>query len=301
MARRKQSAFEDLIELAASLPWWVGLLLAILSYLVIHPFAIDDATATASAGEIGKVASKHLIRTLASVGQFIVPVAFLVGAGASAMRRGKRKRILKDAAEAKSPNPVKNLSWREFEMLVGEAFRQKGYSVKETADGADGGVDLELHKDRELFLVQCKQWRATKVGVKIVRELFGVMAARGAVGAYVVTSGFFTKEARAFADGRNITLIDGEKLSGIIRRAGKTAQNSKRPATRKPNRDAFQQSVQPAEPIVSQESAPEAAPRCPTCDGPMIKRVARRGSKAGSEFWGCANFPKCRGTRPLTD
>jgi restriction system protein len=62
-------------------------------------------------------------------------------------------------------------------------------SVTETAPGPDGGIDLALRKDGELHLVQCKHWRARKVGVEIVRELYGVMAARGAVGSYVVSSG----------------------------------------------------------------------------------------------------------------
>ena len=95
----------------------------------------------------------------------------------------------------------------------GEAYRQRGYQVSETGGrGADGGVDLVLSKGRETWLVQCKQWKSTKVGVKTVRELFGVMAARGAAGAYVVTSGSFTAEARTFAEGRNIELVDGPAL-----------------------------------------------------------------------------------------
>lgn len=40
-------------------------------------------------------------------------------------------------------------------------------------------------------------------------------------------------------------------------------------------------------------------PPCPSCKGTMVKRKARRGSHAGSEFWGCSLFPKCRGTRPI--
>ena len=39
--------------------------------------------------------------------------------------------------------------------------------------GADGGIDLVLRKGSERFLVQCKQWRAYKVGVNVVRELYG--------------------------------------------------------------------------------------------------------------------------------
>ncbi len=33
---------------------------------------------------------------------------------------------------------------------------------------------------------------------------------------------------------------------------------------------------------------------CPRCGSPMIMRKASKGVNAGSEFWGCSNFPKCR-------
>jgi restriction system protein len=78
-------------------------------------------------------------------------------------------------------------------------------------------VDLILTQGTERFIVQCKQWRAQQVPVSIVRELYGVMAAQQAAGGYVVTSGRFTKDAIAFAEGRNIELIDGEVL-GVTRR-----------------------------------------------------------------------------------
>ena len=39
---------------------------------------------------------------------------------------------------------------------------------------------------------------------------------------------------------------------------------------------------------------PETAPSCPRCSGVMVKRTAKGGENAGKEFWGCANFPKCR-------
>lgn len=50
--------------------------------------------------------------------------------------------------------------------------------------GADGGVDLVLTRTGknggEKFLVQCKRWRAFKVGAEVVRELYALMAAGGA-------------------------------------------------------------------------------------------------------------------------
>ena len=45
----------------------------------------------------------------------------------------------------------------------------------------------------------------------------------------------------------------------------------------------------------SSEQRTEPAPRCPKCEQPMVRRTARRGANAGREFWGCSEFPRCRG------
>ena len=65
--------------------------------------------------------------------------------------------------------------------------------------------------------MQCKQWRAQQVGVAVVRELYGIVAAERVAGGYVVTSGTYTKDARQFASGRNIELIDGGALNALLR------------------------------------------------------------------------------------
>lgn len=40
--------------------------------------------------------------------------------------------------------------------------------------------------------------------------------------------------------------------------------------------------------------------RCERCGGEMRRRVAKRGQHAGAEFWGCANYPRCRHIVPLS-
>jgi ssDNA-binding Zn-finger/Zn-ribbon topoisomerase 1 len=35
---------------------------------------------------------------------------------------------------------------------------------------------------------------------------------------------------------------------------------------------------------------------CPKCGAKMILRTATRGENKGNKFWGCSQFPKCRGT-----
>lgn len=42
-----------------------------------------------------------------------------------------------------------------------------------------------------------------------------------------------------------------------------------------------------------------AAPKCPKCGSPMVKRMIKRGCKQGEAFWGCTKFPSCDGARNL--
>jgi hypothetical protein len=39
-----------------------------------------------------------------------------------------------------------------------------------------------------------------------------------------------------------------------------------------------------------------SAPYCPACGVPMVLRTTRRGERQGRQFYGCANFPRCRQT-----
>jgi hypothetical protein len=38
-----------------------------------------------------------------------------------------------------------------------------------------------------------------------------------------------------------------------------------------------------------------AVPPCPKCGGEMVLRTAKNGSNQGDQFWGCRDFPRCRG------
>jgi len=51
----------------------------------------------------------------------------------------------------------------------------------------------------------------------------------------------------------------------------------------------------------STDGSEKPAPVCPKCSGPMALRTARKGGNAGSQFWGCCGYPKCKGTRHLED
>lgn len=276
MARSRQSPVEDLIEVASKLPWWVGVVLAITAYFWLHGIATSEVTAISQSGQMGQFVSQSLFKTLASVVQYLLPFSLLIGAAISAYGRYRNKALHEQVAASPSSGELNNMSWQEFEALVGEAFRHKGYAVTETGGGgADGGVDLALRKDGETFLVQCKHWKAYKVGVSTVRELYGVMAAKGATGGFVVTSGVFTDEARTFSRGQNIELVDGKALHALIRGLSAHRKAASDPAVATAN-----------------------APACPICQSAMVKRTAKRGANSGKAFWGCSQYPSCKGTRP---
>lgn len=156
MARRKQNVIEDILDIASSSPWWVGVIIAIVSYILFH--AIASSTVVSLPTDIkdfGELAGKQLLITFSTILQYVVPIAALIGTLISLIRSlTKKKRNASD---------------------------QENRAVK----------------------AHSKQHHSQS----------------------------------------NIT--------------------------------------------------------CPLCSQPMLKRKSRRGANAGQEFWGCTNYPSCRGTRPL--
>lgn len=282
MARRNKGGLaKDVFSLAAVLPWWVGVVIAIVTYAVLHRFAVAEVVTNVALGQMGQMVVGILVKALATWGQYLVPLLLLAGAVTSAIGRCKRRGLVAEVAASADGAALRSMSWRDFELLVGESFRLLGYTVTETGGGGpDGGIDLKLTRDTETFLVQCKQWKAYKVSVNVVRELYGVMAAQGVAGGFVVTSGVFTADARSFVQGRNIELIDGPALKKMI---DAVKQSKKR----------WVASTPVTEPIAAVE------PVCPRCGGAMVKRVAKQGANAGKAFWGCTSYPQCRGGRAL--
>lgn len=281
MARRRTSILDDLIELTSKLPWWLGCLLAVIAYLSLHSIANIHLRAPEGANQIGLYAGKQLYITLARFGQYILPAIFCFGALLSSINRKKQQKRFQNVKSQSNPNALFDMTWQQFEGLVTEFFRRKGYSVNQTGgNGPDGGIDIILSKGNDKYLVQCKQWKAYKVGVQIVRELHGVMAASGAAGGFVVTAGEFTADAKKFAKGLNINLLNGSQLHRMIR------------------------DVDTPNPSVLNKEHPESKlspPNCPKCGEAMILRTAKKGTQAGQKFWGCSQFPKCRGTISNTD
>lgn len=286
---KKSSFIEDLIEISAALPWKFGVLLAVISYFGLHHVATMQNAVPTAPGSFGEHVGKQVYITIATFMQYVMPLAFLLGSALSFSKRKHRSQLIEKQSGIES---VRAMSWQDFELLVGEAFRLQGYSVEERGGSApDGGIDLILRKDGKKTLVQCKRWKTYFINVSLVRELFGVMAGEKADACIFVTSGTYTIDAVKFAQGKAIQLIDGEKLVQLVQRV------------RKSNPKTTQVSGRDADPWASGDQLEKErkietmAPSCPACGSVMVRRVAKKGSNAGNEFWGCPKFPTCRGVR----
>ena len=202
MARKNESILKLLIDS----PWWISVVFSAFVFIFLRFVFPTIGSVNPIVGVFSKAA-----RMMAP----LISLVFLLPAPISALKSWQKKKLLDSRKDLGS---VRMLSWRQFEEVVGEAYRRQGYKVIEnSSSGPDGGVDLTIQKDGNAYIVQCKHWRENKVGVKIIREMYGVMTARQATGAIIITSGSFTQEAKDFASGKPIEIITGARLAQMIR------------------------------------------------------------------------------------
>jgi restriction system protein len=109
------------------------------------------------------------------------------------------------------------LEWKLFEDICVEYLRSKHCNANVTCTGADGGVDIKVQDPagRVIAIGQCKAWNKP-IGVSLIRELYGIMAAERIKHGIFLTSSFFSKDAKQFAKDKDLLLIDGVELAALI-------------------------------------------------------------------------------------
>lgn len=130
----------------------------------------------------------------------------------------------------KHPDQMYSLPPRKFEELVAAMLKELGYSVELTPPIKDGGFDIIAVQKNSVTgttvnLVECKRYRPErKIAVGIVRSLLGVVESKRATKGLLITTSFFTRDAKQFAEQNTarLALDDFWKISGwldqIVRR-----------------------------------------------------------------------------------
>jgi ssDNA-binding Zn-finger/Zn-ribbon topoisomerase 1 len=173
-----------------------------------------------------------------------------------------------------------SLGAEEFELLVALIYQRQGYRISmPSALGSGRGGDFTLLRKGERVLVQCKRADLMfKMPVERVQELHEAMTmANIPRGIYVASCGF-SWDARNYAKGKGITVINARTLDELITAARET-----------PEEDL----------LAVPEWAPQwmgkvqlTAPQCPSCDAPMDQINTSAGTA-----WVCSQRPDCRGRR----
>ena len=139
MARKNES----ILNLFVGAPWWVSVVLSGVVFVIlryIFPGISGD---------------NLVLKSVARAAPIVAPWAalfFLIPAPISAYNSWRKRKLLDNQKGLES---IRSLSWKEFEELVGEAYRRQGYTVRENSGaGPDGGIDLVLSKDDNTYLVQ---------------------------------------------------------------------------------------------------------------------------------------------------
>lgn len=227
-----------------------------------------------------------IVRTLLFLSSFpilaiVIPeplntiIFFVVGGILILLKVGKdilqRLKIRQKAESARNIEDLRSLSPKEFEEMVVELYVAMGHKAKRTGTTGDHGIDVVVQATNgEKWVVQCKRWRGT-VGEPVVRDFYGVMHHEKADKGAIITTGKFTPQAREWARGKPLTLLEGDEFLAYLR---KTHNFGKQPT-------------------ISEEK--NTSPRCPRCGSEMVLRTAKTGPNQGEKFWGCSNYPRCRG------
>ena len=202
MLERRKSGFLATITDA---PWWVGIVLALIAYLVMRfGFAAlmpPSRTAQAVAEGMAQIA-------------WVFALPFLFAALVSVLRRVFRGR---PRERRSSLVALRVLPRHRLELLAGEAFGRLGYVVEARGSRApDGEVDLELWRDGRKSVVICRHWQERQVGISLIRELHEVMKYERADEAIFLSSGQYTHDAWQFAQDKPLRLIDGDGLLSLL-------------------------------------------------------------------------------------
>lgn len=120
-------------------------------------------------------------------------------------------------------NDINSLSGIEFENICKNLIENMGFSVETTKASGDGGIDLIAYNHEPVlsgkYIIQCKRYSGS-IGEPIIRDLYGVITSERANKGILMTTGYFTKSAIAFAEDKPIELIDGEQLDALLKRHG---------------------------------------------------------------------------------
>ena len=153
---------------------------------------------------------------------------------------------LEEMLQQTAAENINQLSGVEFERVCQQLVERMGFETETTKASGDGGIDLIAYNRQPLlsgkYIIQCKRYTGS-VGEPIIRDLYGVVMSERANKGILMTTGYFTKSAIAFAEGKPIELIDGEKLHDLLSSFGIAEFDEAEEIDNKTSQDVFTNNI----------------------------------------------------------
>ena len=321
MAKR-ESILVDLTVIAARLPWWAGILLALLSFVGMHLLAGMAITPPKGIQGLGNSILQNVAKTFGMFAQFILPFLFLIGAGKSAFRRPKPSEL------STRPNGA-------FDAYLQRNNNRgdKGAIADPRPDKSEDRIYREWKSAsfdaKPPAKVDAARWSAKLLGVLEWKRFEEVCAG------LFERLGFATKSAACGADGgidihlywppsdqpvaivqckawtKKVGVKAIRELRGVMtsERAAKgifvttSTYSDDAIAFAKANKIALMDGAEVLKSILKlpeekQTSLLQLATAgeysTPTCASCGVKLIARKPKLGGKPFWGCVNYPRCK-------
>jgi restriction system protein len=175
----------SLFALLLRSPWWISFVVAIGLFAVARLFVPE-------------------------IYAVVVPIPILVVGCVAAWRQ---LRAPSAARVAQRLEALRAMSWREFAAALESAYQRKGYAVKRLSGDA---ADFELRREGERTLVSAKRWKAARTGIEPLRELAAAGGRDAVIARLYIAAGDSTDQARAFASGKGIRIVEGAELAALL-------------------------------------------------------------------------------------
>ena len=205
-----------------------------------------------------------------------------------------------------------SMSGEQFEEFCADILRGNNYqNVELTPATGDHGIDILARKDGVKYAIQCKRY-SKPVGNKAIQEAYSGKTIYNADVAVVMTNMDFTSQAIQDAAKLNVLLwgrdkIDSlqkskisydsveeiKKLKGMVNNIDSSRQrevNQEKDTTDAGDNISW---------IRTLKNGGKEEMICPKCGSNLVIRTAKRGVNAGSQFYGCSNYPNCKFTRDI--
>jgi restriction system protein len=304
------------MSITAMLPWWIGVLLAVASYFVMHWLATPEVAVAGAMRSPGAIVGSSVARGLAAAGQYLLPLVFVVGSVISFFRADRAPQVdteSRDGAEVNRERVVLTTGARTLstERDLYSEWKEVGQGdfEQKTVDTSRWSLELLNAIEWKRFENLCAAYfqelgfraKTVRAGPDGGVDIHLYAEGDSHPGMIVQCKAWRTKLVGVSLIRELFGVMTADKVAeGIFATTGRFSDDANGFARGKNihliNGEDFLAKLLALPPDRQQallKLATEGDFTTPTCASCGVKMVFRTPKVGGNPFWGCRNYPRC--------